>query len=389
MYISKLELVNWKNFKDVSVELTERCFIVGPNAAGKSNLLDAIRFLRDIAKQGGGLQSAVEDRGGLTKIRCLASRTKTEVSLTVHVSEKGETDPRWIYELSFQHTGGGIVKNQVKIVKENVYSGEKKDWILKRPSQDDEDDKETLKYTYLEQVTANRDFRELKDFFENIEYLNVVPQFVREWATVSLTGKKEDYYGRNFITRLSNLNEPTRKSYFARINEVLRLTVPQLQELSLTKDELGVPHLEVRYDHWRAHKAKQQEGQLSDGTIRMIGFLFAMLDAKGVLLLEEPETNLHTAIVEQLPAFIAKLQRTRKSNIQVFITTHSYEMLSDNGIGAEEVLILKPTNEGTEVVMAKTDSAIKNELSAGFCVADSISDYTRPQNAASIIKTTM
>ena len=39
--------------------LRQRVFIAGPNAAGKSNLLDAFRFLRDITSPGGGLEKAV------------------------------------------------------------------------------------------------------------------------------------------------------------------------------------------------------------------------------------------------------------------------------------------------------------------------------------------
>jgi predicted ATPase len=59
MIISKIELFNWKNFHRCEVGVQERCFVVGANAAGKSNFIDALRFLRDVAKQGGGLQTAV------------------------------------------------------------------------------------------------------------------------------------------------------------------------------------------------------------------------------------------------------------------------------------------------------------------------------------------
>ena len=68
MIISKIELFNWKNFHRCEVGVQERCFVVGANAAGKSNFIDALRFLRDVAKQGGGLQTAVRVRGGITKI---------------------------------------------------------------------------------------------------------------------------------------------------------------------------------------------------------------------------------------------------------------------------------------------------------------------------------
>ena len=53
---TRLRLRNWKNFPAADVSIRDRMFLVGPNASGKSNLLDAFRFLRDLASPGGGLQ---------------------------------------------------------------------------------------------------------------------------------------------------------------------------------------------------------------------------------------------------------------------------------------------------------------------------------------------
>ncbi|HEC14719.1 MAG TPA: chromosome segregation protein SMC, partial [Rhodospirillales bacterium] len=47
MRVLRLSLENWRNFRKVDVPLQQRVFIAGPNASGKSNLLDAIRFLQD------------------------------------------------------------------------------------------------------------------------------------------------------------------------------------------------------------------------------------------------------------------------------------------------------------------------------------------------------
>lgn len=37
MRISEIRLENWKNFRLAEVQLQRRMFVIGPNAAGKSN----------------------------------------------------------------------------------------------------------------------------------------------------------------------------------------------------------------------------------------------------------------------------------------------------------------------------------------------------------------
>jgi predicted ATPase len=382
MILKKITLHNWKNFQNCEAELTERCFIIGANASGKSNFIDALRFLRDIAKQSGGLQSAVDVRGGITKIRCLAARRQTNVSITVELGNPNEDRNLWRYSLDFSHVGGGVVRSQVKINTEEVFSIREKKTILKRTGKSPNEDEETLKYTHLEQATANREFRELQSFFQDIEYLNVIPQMVRESSSIVNSHTKEDYYGRNFLERLAKMNEKTRNSYFRKINQCLKMAVPQLEELQFVKDQMGIPHLEARYVHWRAKGSKQQEVQFSDGTLRLIGFLFALIDNNGLILLEEPEINLHSGIIAQIPEFISKIQRTKKAkeNSQILITTHSYDMLSASGISPEEVLLLKNTQEGTTVKKVSDIDELKSVINAGLSIADAVIPYTKPSD---------
>ena len=48
----RLWLGNWKNFQEIDVEVRDRMFLVGANAAGKSNLLDAFAMpVSDWARQ--------------------------------------------------------------------------------------------------------------------------------------------------------------------------------------------------------------------------------------------------------------------------------------------------------------------------------------------------
>ena len=74
MFITSLHMRHWRNFRGpVDVRLRRRAFLIGPNASGKSNVLDVLRLLRDTA--GHGLKEAVRLRGGVGEIRTLQART--------------------------------------------------------------------------------------------------------------------------------------------------------------------------------------------------------------------------------------------------------------------------------------------------------------------------
>ncbi|MDN5836375.1 MAG: AAA family ATPase [Nitrosospira sp.] len=150
MLVIRLKLKNWRNFKEVEVNLRERVYVIGPNASGKSNLLDVLRFLRDVAKpEGGGLQRAVKERGGLSKLRCLLARKDPEVLIEIDLAEKAETDAIWRYTLAFRSEGKGaqrLVVSQEKV--EDMRSGEK---LVNRPDGDDKVDPERLTQTYEDQ----------------------------------------------------------------------------------------------------------------------------------------------------------------------------------------------------------------------------------------------
>ena len=105
-----------------------------------------------------------------------------------------------------------------------------------------------------------------------------------------------------------------------------------------------------------------------------------MLDGNGIILLEEPEINLNSGIVEQMPEFISRVQRGKKR--QVFVTTHSYEMLSHRGIRMSEVLVLETSNEGTSVKTANEIFTIKNMVESGFTVGDAVIPYVKPSTVS-------
>jgi predicted ATPase len=376
MIVSYIKLLNWRNFRQVETALGDRVFLVGPNASGKSNFLDAFRFLRDVAISGGGLQKAVEDRGGLTKIRCLAARRYPDVELEIHLSERIDEPPVWKYALGVKQQARGHRKPYLTY--ERVWHGQER--ILDRPDDHDREDELRLTETHLEQINANAGFREISDFLKTVLYLHLVPQLLRHPREFTGPGIPGDPFGRTFLERISRTPEKTRKSRLKIIEKALKSAVPQLRELTHLIDsrEGGVPHLEAVYEHWRPHGAKQRENDFSDGTLRLIGLLWSLLETDSLLLLEEPELSLNSGIVTRIPALIHRMQRRRKR--QVIISTHSADMLNDKGVGGEETLLLTPGPEGTSVQPAAEDVQIRSLLDSGLSIADAALPRTIPSS---------
>ncbi len=372
MIFSRIQLKNWKNFKDVDVQLNNRMFVIGPNAAGKSNFLDVFNFLSDVASD--GLEKAVNSRNGVSALRCLAARKVTDISIKVWI------DDVWTYELVIKGKKGTEPRVEKEVVRKQYKKSSRA--IISRPDKEDKKDSERLTQTALEQVNANKPFREVATFFKTVSYRHILPQVVRSPRDFSPVSVTDDPFGRDLVSQIWNTPSRTRKSRLKKINDVLQIAVPQLSDLTVDMDQpTGLAHLETRYQHWRLHGARQNEAAFSDGTLRLLALLWSLLETGGPLLLEEPELSLHDEIVRQLPAMFAKLDRGRKRTTrQVIISTHSYAMLEDPGVGPGEVLILAPGDNGTEVNPPEdTDIEIMQE--SGLSVAEYLLPKTNPHNA--------
>ena len=383
MIVSHITLKNWRNFQSVDVDMGNRVFLVGPNASGKSNFLDVFRFMRDITKQGGGLQKAISDRGGIPKIRCLAARRESDVEIDVSLAETATEEILWRYAIGIKQEVRGY--RNPYLIYERVWEGDQQ--MLNRPDHADEKDRLRLTQTHLEQISLNQPFRDISKFFDSVQYLHLVPQLVRYPSAFPGPGIPGDPYGQNFLERVARTRQNTRQARLRKIEGALRVAVPQLKHLIDIKDKSGIPHLEATYEHWRPKGAKQREDQFSDGTLRLIGLLWALLDGDSLLLLEEPELSLNAGIVSKLPALMHRLQQQKRSRQkrQVMLSTHSADLLSDKGIGGEEVLLLLPSAEGTDVKVASSIQEIRDLLEGGLSVADAVLSRTVPRDAHQMV----
>lgn len=384
MKIRHLNLKNWMNYQKLETgNLLDRMFVIGPNASGKSNLLDALRFLRDVAlpagmkPSGGGLQKAVRDRGGLSKLRCVNARQDNQVWLEVIL--EGTDKAKWVYRLGFK--GEGKANNRFIVTEEYV----EKDGVnlLKRPDAQDKIDADRLTQSHLELTTANSQFRELSHFLSETTYLHLVPQLLKFASLIGGNTIEQDPFGQGFLQRVAATGEKTRNARLRRIQKALDAVVPYFKELRFVKDAIsGLPHIEANFTHWRPTGAWQRESQFSDGTLRLIGLLWSLMDGSSLLLIEEPELSLNEEIVRHLPRLIQQVQKQSKTARQVLITTHSEALLSDRTIPAEEVIRLEPDREGTRV--HPLDKQERIMLASGLSVGEVLLRTTKPKNVGQL-----
>ena len=386
MILRKLKLKNWRNFRSAELDLVRTNYVLGPNASGKSNLLDSLRFVRDVGKpKGGGLQQAVELRGGISKVRCLHHRNDNEIAIELGFSDSLEDEAiSWSYRLAFKSESRG--KRRPIVTEERVTAGAKV--LLERPDRNDREDALLLTETYLEQSLANRKFRPVVDFVNGIRYLHLVPQLLKYSDQIGGALIETDPFGQSFLESIAAASEGPRTTRLGRINKALSAAVPQLRELRFVRDERsGRPHLEARYDHWRPGAGWQREDEFSDGTLRLIGLLWLLQEGAGMLLLEEPELSLDEGVVAQLPLLFDRLLRQtekaarkrRTSQRQVFISTHSEALLSNEGIDRGGVSIIEMTAEGSVVRPPNADEDA--QLDAGFPIAEAVLPGVHPGRA--------
>jgi predicted ATPase len=361
---------NWRNFGKIEVPLQRRAFIVGPNASGKSNFLDVFRFLHDIVSVGRGFEQAVQSRGGVSSLRSLVARRYSDIGISVSIGVDERPDI-WQYELLFNQDNlqRPVIRSERVIFDKAI--------VFERPNESDTSDPERLTQTYLQQVSVNKEYRDVAEFFGSVRYLHIVPQLVRE--PDRSVGRKDDPYGGDFLEQIARTTERTQTSRLRRIEEPLRVAVPQLEALELKRDEVkGTPHLRGKYQHWRPQGAWLTEEQFSDGTLRLLGLLWATLDGSGPLLLEEPELSLHPEVIRHIPQMFARIQR--RSGRQIIATTHSTELLRE-GVGLNEVVLLEPNPEGTTAKTAGEFDEIKELLEGGISLADVVMLRTKPAHA--------
>jgi predicted ATPase len=382
---------HYKSISDATIYFNKVNVIVGANGVGKSNVIDALYFIRDCISE--DLDTAITKRHGIESIRQWSKTRPYNVTIELHarlaggfgryrvVLSSGRGDYKIAEEsgdwsdshpfgrrdeaeklvrgtTSFKRDATGIV--EISSTFEDIKAGT----TPARASSSDLFLTSLLGSSFITMATYALQplARALSDF---VSY-SIYPNTLRDPQVVS----KEDQLlsdGSNLGTILKRLNSGQRRNKEA-LMESMRLIMPYITDISVrSTGGYYVPAIRVKETESDPHDFNMS--QISDGTLRVLGLLTAFYqpNAPSIIALEEPEQMVHPGVLpliaDAVHEFVGKKDTTKN---QVFITTHSPTLLD---LFEPESLIWTTFSEGVTRcgrIGARQRDLIKTQLfSAG------------------------
>ena len=357
--LKRITISHYKSISFADVYLSNINICVGNNASGKSNFLDAIGFLSDIASA--DLDFAIATRHGIKSVSEWAPRRRADVSIgiefelgslrgTYTITIRPSTDRFFVRsesgsvsyfesrkrprpapsllsgvllegesenkrtELSFTRTADG----KIAVTGGSAPSVE---WMERMHFLETD--------TVLHALSSRNLFGRLGQiaaFLENIRLYKIYPNTLRtpevptSEAVLKEHGENTASVYKRMTSRDNNKNREARRE----IVESLKLAVPELTGIQ-TRNIAGyvAPTFQMKEASGQTHF--YNASQMSDGTLRLFGLLVALYQTSSprLLCLEEPEQNINPGMLD----IIAESVEDISERTQVIISTHSPYLL--------------------------------------------------------------
>jgi predicted ATPase len=331
MLLRKVKLENLLSFRNTEVELRGLNVLIGANASGKSNLIEAIGLLQAAPTD---LNTGILRLGGVHVVCSLASSAPT-----ASIQCDGLTGEPFSYRLEFAEQANGFAilrerlaaippappmnyfhRNQGKVVFGSESRGEVSPTeaifrVYKNPS---DPTPITRLGRALESIRIYREFRTKGDSQARLG--------------VSTSMRKEFLHdgGGNLALVLLDMNF---KGLHERIREYLRRFCDRFNDVKVNLDgPIAKTYIEESgllepLVSWR----------LSDGTLKFLCLLAVLLDPDPapLICIEEPEVGLHPEAIQIVAdALVEASERT-----QLIVTTHSDSLIDALSDRPEDVLV--------------------------------------------------
>lgn len=344
--IKRIELYNWKSFKKSTLYIDQMSFIIGANASGKSNALDALDFLQRLAG-GANISDSVKDtRGGYD---WLIMKEETEASLRVVVKEN---DMEYRYDLTLHRLDKSIIIYKEGLYRKFARNPERAlfetDWIsqtgvlatrfytAKRGNPKRIDlyanssilsQAENLNVVKDVKIGAAMVLKNLRSIF----ILNPLPNKMRSYVPLSA---ELDADGGNVAGVIAGMDDVEKKNLENTIGDYLhKLPERDVERVWAEKvGRFGADAMLYCEEKWTNEKTQILDARgMSDGTLRFISIILALLTRPegSLLVVEEIDNGLHPSRSEELVNMLHELGTRR--HIDVLCTTHNPVLIDQLG----------------------------------------------------------
>lgn len=396
--IKELRLHDWKCFGDATLYIDPLTFVIGANASGKSNILEALKFMH-LAASGHTIENVLKNnvRGG---VDCAARKGTKGFSLVVIDEYDG-------YDLEYQiscstdsEKGTGLIYEHLK----RLPHGRAAERILFHTDEKVANPADTISVRFYtgkkgqqrridlscrssilsqhETLPVVKDVREACEAVANdlqkIFLLSPTPSRMRGFCNMSDTLDED---GGNIAGVLAAMNDGRKKE----VEDKVSFFVRPLPERDLNRvwaekvGRFGTDAMLYCEEQWGSNNTEIIDARsMSDGTLRFIAIVMALLTCKAgsLLVIEEIDNGLHPSRAGELVKVLKELGQERQIDLlctthnPVFIDSLGMEMLpfisyvsrSEDGLG-----IIEPVEETKNLtkLMANDsigDLMVKNKL---------------------------
>lgn len=362
--LRRIRIENYRSLREVEVELNDLNVLVGPNGVGKTNFLDAIRFLGDTARM--DLVEALELRGGFA--RCLyqgtdrppATRIRFEIE-AVATKYASETAPD-AYSLSFWQPRERQLQRQETFTFKR-YQGKGRR-ITVRGGKAEVVDDETPRYMQpvgtrsaalstlprLGEQAGATQVREIAQLFQTFRVFD--PEVVdarRGWRIEEEPTLYDD--AANLASYLLWLEE-TYPDLFLQVQEDMRHVLPSFRRLHLRQFG-GVVESVVVYVEEYGIQDPIPLADASFGTVRGLALLAMLHDPAPPQLtcVEEIDHGLHPYALD----VIVDRMRSAATRTQLIVVTHSPALV--NRLRPDELIVCErdPETGATQLPAVNAD----------------------------------
>ncbi len=379
--ISKLRLVNFLSYKDVTIEFNEFNVILGSNASGKSNLIKALTTIRNLIL--GGFTS-LDDfdsfmEGIFSKNAPENESLIFEITIENPINFVGNNSEKicfnkHYYYLELKYSEGVVKETYFALLKGQIqpYKILERDRNQTRFSNGfdlnnslnsnlDQNSIDNLRY----QPIAGKGFSPLllmlnQAFVNYFLSYNLLSQHIIS-PSVSRNQKFLQTTGNNLAGVIQYYKEHI-PGVIDSINEILRRNIPNFLEVDTRT-------LNINKNYFFVIKESDDKyyslNELSEGTDLFVGLVTAMVTTqfldvpkgfKGILMIEEPEKNLHPQLMEE----IISIAKSLTDKFQVLFTTHSTDIVAQ--LEPSDLILIDKTVNGTRIKKVKETKELKQFL---------------------------